>query len=232
MHIHLACSIPEIITFTRRELADSFIADVQLTSAETLSDIPGTLHSAPEHGLADMSGMSMLLLDLDCPDTAAILTKLDQPPLNRLPVAVLASSKHPIPGEPTLPERAVRIRKPFCLAALEQAGLLAWRALQLMPAEVLEAGDVQLHPATGAAFRNNAPLRPHPREALLLEAFMRRAGELISRDFILEHFFDYTAHLRPNLVDVLACRLRNRLHAGFDSPVLHTVRGEGYVFAP
>lgn len=225
MHIYLSSEEKEIIRFTSDAISTSKVAFTVVNSAEELEK---QLRSPAS------PAQNVLMLDIDCSGTQQILEKLSSASLSdaSLPLAVLAHTKHPIEGEPILPEHAIRIRKPFCIAALEHACIRAQRVRNGMPDEVLQAGDIVLYPSTGAAYRAGIPLRPHPREALLLEAFMRAPGEVLSRDYILKHFFDYTARPRPNLVDVLACRLRSRLHEGFETSVLRTVRGTGYMFQP
>lgn len=222
MRMYLACESREILDFTLQGYRQHAAPFITVDSADRYGEL-----------LQHEADPKPLLLDVDSPMAPAILTMLqnagETPPV---PLVALVNTKHPVPEELPLPDHAIRLRKPFCIAGIEQAEKRAVRAAQGLPDEELQQGDVSLFPATGAAFRAGVPLRPHPREALLLEALMRAPGEVLERDFILQRFFDYTARLRPNLVDVLACRLRSRLHNGFDTPVLHTVRGKGYMFHP
>ena len=69
----------------------------------------------------------------------------------------------------------------------------------------------------------------HAREFALLEFLMRNPGRVISKTTILEHVYDYAFDPGTNVVDVLVHRLRSKIDKGFDTKLLHTVRGMGYV---
>lgn len=67
------------------------------------------------------------------------------------------------------------------------------------------------------------------REFSLLEYLMRNAGRVLSKTMILEHVWDYSFDPQTNVVDVLVCRLRNKIDRDFDTKLIHTLRGAGYV---
>jgi len=69
----------------------------------------------------------------------------------------------------------------------------------------------------------------NPKEFALLEYFMRNAGNVLTKTMIMEHIWDYHFDPQTNVVDVLACRLRNKIDKGFESRLIHTIRGVGYV---
>ena len=58
---------------------------------------------------------------------------------------------------------------------------------------------------------------------------MRNSGRVISKTSILERIYDYNFDPQTNVVDVLVCRLRNSVDKEFDTKLIHTVRGMGYV---
>jgi len=58
---------------------------------------------------------------------------------------------------------------------------------------------------------------------------MRNAGRIVSKTAILEHVYDYSFDPQTNVVDVLVCRLRNKIDKDFEPKMLQTVRGMGYV---
>jgi two-component system OmpR family response regulator len=58
---------------------------------------------------------------------------------------------------------------------------------------------------------------------------MRHPNRIISKTSILENIYDYSFDPQTNVVDVLVCRLRNKIDKDFDRKMLHTVRGMGYV---
>ncbi len=67
------------------------------------------------------------------------------------------------------------------------------------------------------------------KEYALLEYMMRNAEMVISKTSILERVYDYSFDPQTNVVDVLVCRLRNKVDRDFDQTLIHTVRGMGYV---
>jgi DNA-binding response OmpR family regulator len=62
----------------------------------------------------------------------------------------------------------------------------------------------------------------------LLEYLMRQAGRPVSKMMILEHIWDYHFDPQTNVVDVLVCRLRNKVDRNFPEKMIHTIRGVGY----
>jgi two-component system, OmpR family, response regulator len=68
-----------------------------------------------------------------------------------------------------------------------------------------------------------------PREFRLLEFLMRHAGQVVTRTMLLEHVWDYFFDPQTNVVDVHISRLRQQIDKSFPVPLLHTVRGEGYM---
>ena len=68
-----------------------------------------------------------------------------------------------------------------------------------------------------------------PREFRLLEYLMRNAGHVITRTMLLEHVWDYHFDPQTNVIDVHISRLRSKIDKGFERPLLHTIRGAGYM---
>jgi two-component system OmpR family response regulator len=68
-----------------------------------------------------------------------------------------------------------------------------------------------------------------PREFRLLEYLMRHAGQVVTRTMLLENVWDYHFDPQTNVIDVHVSRLRAKIEKEFDGPVLHTVRGAGYM---
>ncbi len=93
----------------------------------------------------------------------------------------------------------------------------------------LNVGDLSIDLLKREVRRGDAVLELQPREFTLLEYLMRNAGRVVSKTMILEHVWEYDFDPQTNVVDVLVCRLRNKLDKGFDQKLLHTVRGVGYV---
>jgi len=120
------------------------------------------------------------------------------------------------------------LTKPFSFAELlARLRALARRGSAERPA-VLEAGDLRLDPATRQAWRGDAEIGLSPKEFALLEAFMRRPGQVLSRLDLLEHAWDFAYENRSNVVDVYVRYLRDKIDRPFGRASLETVRGVGY----
>jgi two-component system OmpR family response regulator len=120
------------------------------------------------------------------------------------------------------------LTKPFSFAELlARLRALARRAPPERPA-VLEVGDLRLDPATRRVWRGSAEIQLSAKEFALLETFMRRPGEVLSRYQLLEHCWDYGYENRSNVVDVYVRYLREKVDRPFGRSSLETVRGAGY----
>jgi two-component system OmpR family response regulator len=118
--------------------------------------------------------------------------------------------------------------KPFAFAELlARLRALARRGDLERPA-VLEVGDLQLDPATRRVVRGSSEIELSTKEFALLETFMRRPGEVLSRLHLLEHAWDFAYENRSNVVDVYIRHLRSKIDEPFGRRSLETVRGAGY----
>jgi two-component system OmpR family response regulator len=90
--------------------------------------------------------------------------------------------------------------------------------------------DVTLDLLRRTAVRDDKKIDLQPREFALLELLMRNPNRPLTKSLILERIWDYSFDPQTNIVDVLVCRLRNKIDAGFERKVLQTMRGVGYVF--
>ena len=93
---------------------------------------------------------------------------------------------------------------------------------------MLEAADLRLDPATRSVSRDGEPIALSAKEFALLEAFMRRAGHVLTRLQLLEHAWDYEYENRSNIVDVYVRYLREKIDRPFGTDSIETVRGVGY----
>jgi two-component system, OmpR family, response regulator len=120
------------------------------------------------------------------------------------------------------------LTKPFSLAELmARLRALARRGPVERPA-VLQVGPLRLDPATQQAWRGDEELSLSPKEFALMETFMRRPGEVLSRYQLLEHAWDYEYENRSNVVEVYVRYLREKVDRPFGVKSLETVRGSGY----
>ena len=93
----------------------------------------------------------------------------------------------------------------------------------------LQVGDLELDLLTRTAKRGSASIDLQPREFRLLEYLMRHAGQVVTRTMLLENVWDYHFDPQTNVIDVHISRLRSKIDKGFAQPLLHTVRGAGYM---
>jgi two-component system, OmpR family, response regulator len=118
--------------------------------------------------------------------------------------------------------------KPFAFAELlARLRALARRGDGERPTG-LEVGDLRLDPATHRVWRGSSEVRLSTKEFALLETFMRRADEVLSRYDLLEHAWDFAYENRSNIVDVYVRHLRRKIDEPFGRRSLETVRGAGY----
>jgi two-component system OmpR family response regulator len=118
--------------------------------------------------------------------------------------------------------------KPFSFAELmARLRALARRGPVDRPT-VLEVGDLRLDPATRQVWRGDTEVALSAKEFALLEAFMRRPGEVLSRYQLLEHAWDYAYENRSNVIDVYVRYLREKVDRPFGVNSIETVRGAGY----
>ena len=120
------------------------------------------------------------------------------------------------------------LTKPFSFSELlARLRALARRGAAERPT-VLEVGSLRLDPATRQAWRGDVAVDLSAKEFALLETFMRRPGQVLSRLDLLEHAWDYAYENRSNVVDVYIRYLRQKLDRPFGVRSIETVRGAGY----
>src|SRR5216117_451229 len=120
------------------------------------------------------------------------------------------------------------LTKPFSFAELlARLRALSRRGGVERPAQ-LAVGDLVLDPATRQAWRGDAEIHLSPKEFALLEAFMRRPGQVLSRLQLIEHAWDFAYENRSNVVDVYVRYLREKVDRPFGTKSIETVRGVGY----
>ena len=89
--------------------------------------------------------------------------------------------------------------------------------------------DLELDRLSHRVMRNGAEIVLQPREFRLLEFLMKNAGQVVTRTMLLEHVWDYHFDPQTNVIDVHVSRLRSKIDKGFDRPLIHTIRGAGYM---
>ncbi len=93
----------------------------------------------------------------------------------------------------------------------------------------LKAADLILDTQTHKVNRGGIEITLTPKEYSILEYLLRNKNKVVSRTLLSEHVYDYHFDTDTNVIDVYINKLRNKIDKDFDKPVLHTVRGVGYI---
>ena len=94
---------------------------------------------------------------------------------------------------------------------------------------VYRIGDLELDRLSHSVRRAGQEIVLQPREFRLLEYLMKNAGKVVTRTMLLENVWDYHFDPQTNVIDVHMSRLRSKIDKGHANPLLHTVRGAGYM---
>lgn len=123
------------------------------------------------------------------------------------------------------------LTKPFSYTELlARMDALARRSKQTSEAEtVLNVADLEMDLLARTVKRSGQSIDVQPREFRLLEYLMRHADQVVTRTMLLEKVWDYHFDPQTNVIDVHISRLRSKIDKGFEKPLLHTVRGAGYM---
>jgi len=123
------------------------------------------------------------------------------------------------------------LTKPFSFSELlARLQALIRRAGSIIEPSRLTVGDISMDLLSREVVRGGKRIDLQSREFSLLEYLMRNAGRVVSKTMIMEHIWSYDFDPQTNIVDVLVCRLRNKVDRDFEKSVIHTIRGVGYVF--
>ncbi len=120
--------------------------------------------------------------------------------------------------------------KPFALAELS-ARLRALLRRGAPRENVLRVADLEVDTVTRTVRRAGRRIDLRPKEYALLEYLMRNAARPVTRSMIVEHVWDIHFDSVSNVVEVHVNSLRAKIDRGFETPLIHTVRGVGYVLA-
>ncbi|MGX1787217.1 winged helix-turn-helix domain-containing protein [Bosea sp. NPDC055332] len=90
-------------------------------------------------------------------------------------------------------------------------------------------GDLLLDRLAHRVTRAGEEIVLQPREFRLLEYLMKHAGQVVTRTMLLENVWDYHFDPQTNVIDVHVSRLRSKVDKGFEHPMIHTIRGAGYM---
>ena len=122
------------------------------------------------------------------------------------------------------------LTKPFAFSELlARVEALVRRSVQRADTAELRIADLMLDLRTRRAERGGKQISLQPREFRLLEYLVRHQDQIVTRTMLLESVWDYHFDPQTNVIDVQISRLRSKIDKGFSPPLLHTVRGAGYM---
>jgi two-component system, OmpR family, response regulator len=122
------------------------------------------------------------------------------------------------------------LTKPYAFSELlARVEALARRSAPEKASTSLTVGDLVLDRLAHQVTRAGETIALQPREYRLLEYLIMNAGQVVTRTMLLEHVWDYHFDPQTNVIDVHISRLRAKIDKNFDRPLLHTVRGAGYM---
>ena len=122
------------------------------------------------------------------------------------------------------------LTKPFAFSELvARINALNRRATGTVEATRLEVGDLSLDLLSREVSRGEMRIDLQPREFALLSYLMRNVGHPVSKTMIMEHVWDYNFDPETNVVEARICKLREKIESGFDTKLIHTIKGIGYV---
>ena len=121
------------------------------------------------------------------------------------------------------------LTKPFAFAELMARVSALARRPPIVTTTSLRAGDLEIDLLARTVTRAGKRIELLAQEFKILEYLMRHTGEIVTRTMLLEKVWDFHFDPKTNIVETHISRLRGKIDKGFDKPLLHTVRGAGYV---
>lgn len=123
------------------------------------------------------------------------------------------------------------LTKPFSFSELlARVEALLRRANNVVEPSSLSVDDLDLDLLARTVKRQHKKIDLQPREFALLEYLMRNKGHVVSKTMIMERVWNYNFDPNTNIVEARISKLREKIDKGFNKPLIHTVRGLGYVF--
>ena len=184
--------------------------------------------------LADSTSYQVIVVDRMLPKVDGVtLTKTLRGNGNRTPILMLSAL-----GE--VEDRVKGLKagaddylvKPFAFSELQaRIEALVRRTEPESPDTVLNVGDLSMDLLKREVRRGEVKVDLQPREFRLLEYLMRHSGQVVTRTMLLEKVWDYHFDPQTNVIDVHVSRLRGKIDKEFEQPLLHTVRGAGYMLS-
>ncbi len=181
--------------------------------------------------LAESNPYDLILLDLMLPklDGLEILRSLRKKAV-KTPVLILTSRDERETTIALLDAGADDyLTKPFDLGEMVARCRALIRRAHGIATPVIEVEDLVIHPAEMTATRAGRPLTLTAMEYRLLEYMAHRPRVVLSKNELLEHLYDHNWEKFSNVLEVYISSLRRKLNLGATSPLIHTLKGRGYV---
>jgi two-component system OmpR family response regulator len=184
------------------------------------------------HRLLQSESFDLLIIDLMLPgiDGLSLIERLRRDRV-KSPVLILSAKR-------TVDDR-VRglgaggddyLTKPFAFSELlARVQALMRRASGAAETTRLAAADLDMNLITREVTRGGKKIDLAPREFSLLEYLLRNAGRVVSKAMIMEHVWDYNFDPMTNVVEARMCKLREKIDGSWDTKLIQTIRGFGYV---
>ena len=119
--------------------------------------------------------------------------------------------------------------KPFAVDELTARVRALLRRPPIQQPNIITVEDLQLNTTTQSVTRNNTPIELTNKEYSLLEYLMRHPGQILSKETLIDHVWDFDADILPNNVEAYIKNLRHKIDKPFKQPLIKTVRGFGYM---
>lgn len=124
------------------------------------------------------------------------------------------------------------LTKPFDLGELLARTKALVRRGKGQPSPVLAIGDLEINTINHSVHRNEVPILLTAMEYRVLEYLAHKPNAVVSKTELLEHLYDYNWEKFSNVVEVYISGLRRKLNKGSATPLIHTLRGQGYILQP
>lgn len=182
--------------------------------------------------LAVSGDFDLAIIDVMLPrlDGLSVIAKIRERKIN-LPIIILSAKR-------SVDERISGLRsgsddyitKPFSFSELlARVEALLRRSSHVVEASTLSLKELDIDLLSRSVTRSGKKIDLQPREFALLEYLVRNKGRVVSKTMIMERVWDYNFDPGTNVVEARISRLREKIDKGFPDPMIHTIRGLGYV---
>ena len=193
-----------------------------------------TVHAKDgEEGLACLLNdrFDLLVLDLMLPKLNGLQVLHEMQSRDIDCPSIILSAKHSVEDRVEGLQKGAEdyMVKPFSFnELLARIQVLLRRVQRSTKDTILEFNGLTINMETREVTRDGVRIELHPREFVLLHYLMLNKNQIVGKNQILERAWGYKFDPQTNVVDVLVCRLRNKIDKGFESKLIHTIRGMGY----